>query len=49
MFPFIRIQIAGQRNITIKMDTIKYIEKITHNLSTEYASHGTINEQEKSI
>ncbi len=37
MFPFIRIQKAGQRNATVKMDTIEYIENIKLNLSTEYA------------
>ncbi len=37
MFPFIRIQGAGQRNATVKIDTIEYIETIRHNLSTEYA------------
>ncbi len=37
MFPFNKIQRAGHRNATVNMETIEYIENITHNLSTEYA------------
>ncbi len=37
MFPFIKIQRSCHRNTTVKMDTIEYIENITHNLSTKYA------------
>ncbi len=39
----IRVQIAGQRNATVTMDTIEYIKHITPKLSTEYAYKGAIN------